>query len=60
MGAVSVEYDRPTLEWLFDRAARGELRVVVGGTYPMSDVRRAHEELQARRTTGKLLLDPAS
>ena len=45
---------------LFDRAARGELRVVVGGTYPMSDVRRAHEELQARRTTGKLLLDPAS
>ena len=45
---------------LFERAARGELRVVVGGTYAMSDVRRAHEELQARKTTGKLLLDPAS
>jgi NADPH2:quinone reductase len=45
---------------LFERAARGELRVVVGGTYPMSEVRRAHEELQARRTSGKLLLDPAS
>jgi hypothetical protein len=24
----------------------------------MSDVRRAHEDLAARRTTGKLLLDP--
>jgi NADPH2:quinone reductase len=45
---------------LLERAARGELRVVVGGTYPMSDVRRAHEDLQARRTSGKLLLDPAA
>jgi len=45
---------------LLDRAARREFRVVVGGTYPMSEVRRAHEELQARRTTGKLLLDPAA
>jgi NADPH:quinone reductase len=45
---------------LFDRTARGELRVVVGGTYPMSEVRRAHEDLQARKTTGKLLLDPSA
>ena len=44
---------------LFDRAARGELRAQVGETYPMSEVRRAHEDLAARRTTGKLLLDPA-
>jgi NADPH2:quinone reductase len=45
---------------LFERAARGELRAVVGETYPMSDVRRAHEDLQGRRTRGKLLLDPAA
>ena len=45
---------------LLERAARGELRVVVGGTYPMSDVRRAHEDLHSRRTSGKLLLDPAA
>jgi NADPH2:quinone reductase len=44
---------------LFDRAARGELVVQVGATYPLSDVRTAHEDLQGRRTTGKLLLDPA-
>jgi NADPH:quinone reductase len=43
---------------LFERIARGELRPHVGETYPMSDVRRAHEDLQGRRTSGKLLLDP--
>ena len=51
---------REALADLLDRAARGDLRVVVGGTYPMSEVRRVHEDLEARRTTGKLLLDPAS
>jgi NADPH2:quinone reductase len=45
---------------LFERAARGELRPVVGTTYPMSEVRRAHEDLQGRRTHGKVLIDPAA
>ena len=45
---------------LFARAARGELRTIVGATYPLSEVRRAHEDLQGRRTSGKLLLDPAA
>jgi NADPH2:quinone reductase len=45
---------------LFDRVARGDLRVVEGAVYPLADARRAHEDLQGRRTTGKLLLDPAS
>jgi NADPH:quinone reductase len=44
---------------LFDRVARGELKPQVGETYAMSDVRRAHEDLQGRRTSGKLLLDPS-
>jgi NADPH:quinone reductase len=44
---------------LFARAARGELRAIVGGTYPLSEAARAHTDMQARRTTGKLLLDPA-
>src|SRR4051812_10590666 len=34
------------LKDLFERVARGELRPQVGGTYPMSDVRQAHEDLQ--------------
>jgi NADPH:quinone reductase len=45
---------------LFERAARGELVPQVGTTYPMSEVRRAHEDMQGRRTSGKLLLDPSS
>jgi NADPH2:quinone reductase len=44
---------------LFERAARGELVAQVGATYPLSDVRQAHEDLQSRRTSGKLLLDPS-
>jgi NADPH:quinone reductase len=43
---------------LFERAARGDLRPLVGATYPLSEVRRAHEDMQGRRTRGKLLLDP--
>ncbi|MGH2763971.1 MAG: quinone oxidoreductase family protein [Thermoleophilaceae bacterium] len=44
---------------LFARAARGDLKPQVGATYPLSEVRRAHEDLQGRRTSGKLLLDPS-
>jgi NADPH2:quinone reductase len=51
---------RDPLADLMEQAARGELRAVVGGTYPLSEVRRAHEDLQARRTTGKLVLDPSA
>jgi NADPH:quinone reductase len=45
---------------LFERAVRGELRPQMGATYPMSEVRRAHEDLQGRKTSGKLLLDPST
>jgi NADPH:quinone reductase len=44
---------------LFERAARGELVAQLGSTYALSDVRQAHEDLQGRRTQGKLLLDPS-
>jgi NADPH2:quinone reductase len=43
---------------LFARAARGELRVVVGETYPLDRAAEAQVALAERRTTGKLLLDP--
>jgi NADPH2:quinone reductase len=38
--------------------AAGKLDVRIGGRYPLADARTAHEDLQARRTTGKLLLVP--
>jgi NADPH2:quinone reductase len=44
---------------LFARARRGELRVVVGGTYPLSEAARAQVDLAQRRTRGKLVLDPS-
>jgi NADPH:quinone reductase len=54
-----------TREELLERAndvfgwiAEGTLDVRIGGRYPLEDARRAHEELEARRTTGKLLLLP--
>jgi NADPH2:quinone reductase len=45
---------------LFARVANGELEVVVGGTYPLEQAAQAHIDLRARRTTGKLLLDPVA
>ena len=37
--------DEPLAD-LFERAARGELVPQVGETYPMSEIRRAHEDLR--------------
>jgi NADPH:quinone reductase len=48
------------LSELFRRAAAGELEVVVGNTYPLEQAAQAHIDLRERRTTGKLLLDPAA
>ncbi|HEX6586729.1 MAG TPA: zinc-binding dehydrogenase [Solirubrobacterales bacterium] len=44
---------------LLGAVASGELEVVIGGVYPLSEAARAHTEMQERRTSGKLLLDPA-
>jgi NADPH2:quinone reductase len=44
---------------LFAAIEAGELEVIVGGVYPLSEAGRAHEDIAARGTSGKLLLDPA-
>ncbi|OLE21467.1 MAG: NADPH:quinone reductase [Actinobacteria bacterium 13_1_20CM_3_71_11] len=43
---------------LYALVSKGALRVVTGGEYPLSEARRAHEDMRARRTSGKLVLDP--
>jgi NADPH:quinone reductase len=48
------------LEDLFARVAQGTLRAVVGDTYPLEQAAQAQTDLRARRTTGKLLLDPSA
>ena len=43
---------RDVFEWL----ATGKLKIRIGHVFSLADARRAHEELEARRTTGKVLL----
>ena len=45
---------------LFSLVEDGSLRPIFGGTYPLADAARAHADLEARRTTGKLVLDPVA
>jgi len=49
----------PMIGELLAAVDAGELEVTVGGVYPLSEAARAHEDLVARRTSGKLLLDPS-
>jgi len=69
--AGSLYVQRPTLqtyirtpELLRERAQAllelidAGLEVRIGARYPLDQARRAHEDLEARRTTGKLLLIP--
>ncbi|MEU7860415.1 quinone oxidoreductase [Nonomuraea sp. NPDC049141] len=54
--------EREELLWrasdLFGWIAAGELKIDISHRYPMAEAGRAHEDLAARRTTGKLLLIP--
>ncbi|MDQ1645481.1 MAG: NADPH:quinone reductase [Cryptosporangiaceae bacterium] len=52
------EMMHPPMQELFALAAKGELRAVIGGTYPLAGAREAHEALRNRRSVGKLILDP--
>ena len=52
--------NREELLWragdLFKWILAGELKLRIEHTYPLANARRAHEDLEARKTTGKLLL----
>jgi NADPH2:quinone reductase len=43
---------------LFELIDERKLDVRIGARYPLAEARRAHEDLEARRTSGKLLLIP--
>lgn len=60
---TSKDYSSPEeVRWrsgeLFDAVRAGRLSVRIGGRYPLAEARQAHEDLQGRKTTGKLLLIP--
>jgi NADPH2:quinone reductase len=50
---------RAMVEDLLSAVVAGELEVTIGGVYPLSEARRAHEDIASRKTQGKLLLDPS-
>ncbi|GHJ45342.1 quinone oxidoreductase [Catellatospora sp. TT07R-123] len=72
MRAGSVWLTRPTMvdytatraelleraEAVLGQIAAGTLHVTISERYPLAGARRAHEDLESRRTTGKLLLVP--
>ena len=41
---------------VFDMIRSGKLKLRIEHTYPLADAQQAHQELEARKTTGKLLL----
>ena len=43
---------------LFEAIEAGVITVTVGGHYPLAEAARAHRDLQARATTGSLVLIP--
>ncbi|MBM7775260.1 NADPH2:quinone reductase [Actinokineospora baliensis] len=52
------EENRWRVDEVLGAVARGELHVNITGRYALADARRAHEDLESRKTTGKLLLLP--
>jgi NADPH2:quinone reductase len=43
---------------VFELIESGELDVRIGARYPLAEARQAHEDLEGRKTTGKILLTP--
>jgi NADPH2:quinone reductase len=43
---------------LFDVVGSGAVKIDVSGSYALKDARKAHEDLEGRKTTGSLILKP--
>ncbi|PHH68751.1 hypothetical protein CDD82_303 [Ophiocordyceps australis] len=42
---------------LFNLLAQGKVTVAIHEIYPLKDAARAHQDIESRKTTGKLLLN---
>lgn len=53
---------REELQWrageVFDAMLSGDLTMTLGGSYPLAEAAEAHRDLEARKSTGKLILIP--
>ena len=43
---------------VFGMIATGKLKLRIGHTYPLAEAQQAHRDLEGRKTTGKILLNP--
>ena len=54
--------DRASLEWrtgdVFDWISKGELKLRIEHFYSLSDAQEAHQDLEGRKTSGKIILTP--
>ena len=55
---LTVEERRWRSSEVFAAVVDGSLKVRIGATYPLAAAAQAHEDLEARKTTGKVLLVP--
>ncbi|WP_088040993.1 NADPH:quinone oxidoreductase family protein [Bacillus sp. EAC] len=52
------ELIKDSLEELFTYVANGKLQITIGEVFPLSEAANVHTILQARKTVGKVILDP--
>jgi NADPH:quinone reductase len=55
---VRPELFAPSLEKIFGWISSGDLELTIGARYPLEQAREAHEALEGRKTTGKIVLNP--
>jgi NADPH:quinone reductase len=48
----------PSLQEILAWISSGELQLTIGGAYPLAQAAAAHSDLEGRKTTGKLVLNP--
>lgn len=48
----------PSLKEILAWISSGNLKLIIGARYPLEKAREAHEALEGRKTTGKIILNP--
>jgi NADPH2:quinone reductase len=55
---IATERVQKNIQRLIDEAARGELKVVIDRTFPLSEAAEAHRYIESRQAVGRVLLIP--
>ena len=50
----------PSLQEMLGWISSGDLKLIIGGSYPLEDAAESHRALEGRETTGKIILNPAT